>query len=157
MNAVLFLSAATPVNDELEFVKMHTLTSNRGTPRQSPNHIPATNLAYESDSQSNQATSEYQQTFPTLDRPPSYETSMKNTRNVNSHYHATDRQSMRSTRSARSARSQRSTRSARSKGSTRSKRRQETRQERREDLPWVQITPSSSNLNSDNLPYRHFP
>lgn len=133
---------------------MHTLTSSRSEPRQSPSHVPATNLAYESDAQSNHTTTaEYQQTYPTLDRPPSYETSMRNTKNVN-HYHATDRQSTRSTRSARSARS---TRSARSKGSTRSKRRHEDRQERQADLPWVQITPSSSNLHSDNAPYRHFP
>ena len=137
---------------------MHTLNANRQPPRPSPNHIPATNFAYESDSPSNQAPSEYQQTYPTLDRPPSYETSMKNnTRNVNNHYHATDRQSVRSTRSARSARSARSTRSARSKGSTRSKRRQEPRQERREDLPWVQIAPSTSNTQTESAPYRHFP
>ena len=106
----------------------------------------------ENDAQStrSRATTEYatHNEFPTLDRPPSYEISMRNAVSVNHHYGA-DRQSVRSTRSARSARSNRS------KASTRSKKRE--RQERQQNLPWVQITPSSSNMNSDNAPYRHFP
>lgn len=75
--------------------------------------------------------------FPTLDRPPSYETSMRESTTVNDHYGA-DRRSVRSVRSVRS------------KASNKSK----TKNERREELPWVQITPSA---NSIDQPFRHYP
>ncbi|KAJ8310958.1 hypothetical protein KUTeg_011485 [Tegillarca granosa] len=79
--------------------------------------------------------------FPKFEQPPSYETSMRNNGHVNYSYYGTDRQSVRSLRSVRS------------KASTKSK--NTTRQEeRREDLPWVQITPSSSH---NDAPFRHYP
>ncbi|XP_045180898.2 sodium/potassium-transporting ATPase subunit beta-1-interacting protein 3-like [Mercenaria mercenaria] len=144
--------SATNANDELEFVKMHTLTRGQNDNSSTPSHNAASNPAYEADAQSTHTRTthtEYQNDYPTLDRPPSYETSMRNTKQSNvNHYYGSDRQSVRSARS---------TRSARSKASIRSKRRQEERQERREDLPWVQITPSSSNHHTDSAPYRHFP
>ncbi|WAR17826.1 NKAIN-like protein [Mya arenaria] len=153
---------ATPVNDELEFVKMHTLTQNpTRLQNPTPSRSGTANLAYESDSQSMSTrttrTTEYHETIPpaTLERPPSYETSMRNQQNNVNQYRAADRQSVRSTRSARSARSARSNRSTRS---ARTKRRREDHNERREELPWVQITPSASNMNhNDSMPYGHFP
>ncbi|XP_052764998.1 sodium/potassium-transporting ATPase subunit beta-1-interacting protein-like isoform X3 [Mya arenaria] len=152
----------TPVNDELEFVKMHTLTQNpTRLQNPTPSRSGTANLAYESDSQSMSTrttrTTEYHETIPpaTLERPPSYETSMRNQQNNVNQYRAADRQSVRSTRSARSARSARSNRSTRS---ARTKRRREDHNERREELPWVQITPSASNMNhNDSMPYGHFP
>lgn len=141
--------SATNANDELEFVKMHTLTRTHGERDTTPQHA-ATNPAYEMDAQSTHTRTthtEYQNDYPTLEHPPSYETSMRNQKpNVNNVY-GSDRQSVRSARSARSTRS---------KASVRSKRRREEHQERREDLPWVQITPSSSHQQQDS-PYRHFP
>lgn len=147
----------SPANDELEFVKMHSLTPSRSNNnnsssntthhRNNTEHITGVaNPALEPDAQSTRSRSTDYRTpntdYPTLDRPPSYETSMRNA-STTSHYYGADRQSVRSARSNRS------------KASTRSKRR---RDERRENLPWVQITPSTSNLPSaDNAPYRHFP
>lgn len=144
-------TAATNANDELEFVKMHTLTRGHTEDNPTPTHMAASNPGYEADTQSTHTRTthtDYQNDYPTLDRPPSYETSMRNTKSNVNNYYGADRQSVRSARSARSTRS---------KASVRSKRRQEERQERREDLPWVQITPSSSNIHSDSAPYRHFP
>ncbi|KAL4218050.1 Sodium potassium-transporting ATPase subunit beta-1-interacting protein 1 [Mactra antiquata] len=139
--------SATNANDELEFVKMNTLT---GQQESQPIHNASSNPAYETDVQSTHTVhTDYQNEYPTLDRPPSYETSMRNAKSNVNHYYATDRQSVRSARSVRSTRS---------KASTRSKRRDRgERIERREDLPWVQITPSSSNQHTDSAPYRHFP
>lgn len=145
------ISAATNANDELEFVKMNTLTGaqGQGQSRSTPTHNAATNPAYEVDAQSTHTThTDYQNDYPTLDRPPSYETSMRNAKSNVNNYYGADRQSVRSARSVRSTRS---------KASTRSKRRQGERNERREDLPWVQITPSASNQHADSAPYRHFP
>ncbi|XP_052235744.1 uncharacterized protein LOC127847705 [Dreissena polymorpha] len=157
-------STPAPINDELEYVKMNTLTPNGSTTTttttrnepSSPTRAGTSNLAYESDAQSTRTTTDIHETYATgtLDRPPSYETSMRNTTNVNNRYGA-DRQSVRSTRSARSARSARSNRSTRS---ARTKRRRDQSNERREELPWVQITPSASNhAHMDSAPYRHFP
>ena len=130
---------------------MHTLTRGNIDNNSTPTHA-ASNPGYEADAQSTHTRTthtEYQNDYPTLDRPPSYETSMRNTKQSNvNNYYGSDRQSVRSVRSARSTRS---------KASVRSKRRQEQRQERREDLPWVQITPSASNLHSDQAAYGHFP
>lgn len=143
--------SATNANDELEFVKMNTLTRSQGESNLTPTHHAASNPAYEADAQSTHTRTthtDYQNDYPTLDRPPSYETSMRNQRaNVNNVY-GSDRQSVRSARSARSTRS---------KASVRSKRRREEQAERREELPWVQITPSSSTHHQDSAPYRHFP
>jgi len=146
---------------------MHTLTRNT-TANINENSTPthsrttgSTNLAYESDVQSTRSrtTTDYRENYPipgTLERPPSYETSMRNQQNnVNSRYGA-DRQSTRSTRSVRSARSARSARSNRSTRSARTKRRRDDQPERREELPWVQIQPSASHMGSDT-PYGHFP
>ena len=90
--------------------------------------------------------------YPTLDRPPSYETSMRNQANRNAasaenniYHYGADRQSVRSVRS---------TRSTRSKASNKSKATSRQTSERREELPWVQITPSPSSYES---PFRHYP
>nr|XP_034307663.1 sodium/potassium-transporting ATPase subunit beta-1-interacting protein 3 isoform X2 [Crassostrea gigas] len=111
-------------NDELEFVKMYSNSSPSRRRYQSNDNMT---LSYD-----NPATE-----FPTLDRPPSYETSMRESTTVNDHYGA-DRRSVRSVRSVRS------------KASNKSK----TKNERREELPWVQITPSA---NSIDQPFRHYP
>lgn len=122
-------------NDELEFVKMYQTPSRPG---------------YEIENQTFQTEQETNE-YPTLDRPPSYETSMRNqaNRNVvsNDYTYGADRQSVRSVRS---------TRSTRSKASNKSKNtnRQSSSSERREELPWVQITPSPSSYES---PFRHYP
>lgn len=128
---------------------MHTLTRSHGERETTPIHT-ATNPAYEMDAQSTHTRTthtEYQNDYPTLEHPPSYETSMRNQKPNANNVYGSDRQSVRSARSARSTRS---------KASVRSKRRREEHQERREDLPWVQITPSSSHQQQDS-PYRHFP
>lgn len=105
------------------------------------------NQTFETENETAGTTNEY----PTLDRPPSYETSMRNQANRNNMDHnvytyGADRQSVRSVRS---------TRSTRSKASNKSKNtNRQTSTERREELPWVQITPSPSNFES---PFRHYP
>ena len=151
---LVFPIAATPANDELEFVKMHTLNSPRtGNVTEPPTELPPppqreldlnstrTHSEYRTTSEY-QSNSEYQgNEFPTVDRPPSYETSMRNATSVNQYY-GSDRQSMRSTRS---------------KASTRSKSNKRRREPRQEELPWVQITPSASSTAADNPSYRHFP
>lgn len=111
-------------NDELEFVKMYSNSSPSRRRYQSNDNMT---LSYD-----NPATE-----FPTLDRPPSYETSMRESTTVSDHY-GPDRRSVRSARSVRS------------KASNKSK----TKNERREELPWVQITPSA---NSIDQPFRHYP
>ncbi|XP_011431591.1 sodium/potassium-transporting ATPase subunit beta-1-interacting protein 3 isoform X4 [Magallana gigas] len=115
---------SSSANDELEFVKMYSNSSPSRRRYQSNDNMT---LSYD-----NPATE-----FPTLDRPPSYETSMRESTTVNDHYGA-DRRSVRSVRSVRS------------KASNKSK----TKNERREELPWVQITPSA---NSIDQPFRHYP
>lgn len=150
--------SSTPANDELEFVKMHTLNSPRQDhltePPQEPPPSPRRELDLNStrtQSEYNRSTSDYHTNseyqgdhrYPSSDQPPSYETSMRNA--TAAKYYGSDRQSMRSNRSARS------------KASTRSKSNKRRREQRQEDLPWVQITPSASNTAADNPAYRHFP
>ena len=79
--------------------------------------------------------------YPTIERPPSYETSMRDG-TVTNNYYASDRQSVRSLRSVRSKASSKS-KSNRNRDDTRPK-----------DLPWVQITPSSGSMDA---PFRHYP
>ncbi|KAK3607049.1 hypothetical protein CHS0354_015360 [Potamilus streckersoni] len=124
-----------PANDELEFVKMqNTQSSPRPARLDTSLHNDQENPAFDdlSSTRSN---------LPTLESPPSYETSIRNLNaNAVNHYHyGSDRQSV------RSVRSKASTRSTRSKA----------KQQRRENLPWVQITPSSH--NEPEAPYRNFP
>ncbi|XP_071143780.1 sodium/potassium-transporting ATPase subunit beta-1-interacting protein 1-like isoform X2 [Mytilus edulis] len=125
-------------NDELEFVKMYQTPSRPG---------------YEIENQTFQTEQETND-YPTLDRPPSYETSMRNQANRNAvsndYTYGADRQSVRSVRSVRSTRSTRSKASNKSKNTNR----QSSATERREELPWVQITPSPSSYES---PFRHYP
>ena len=148
-----FYISATPANDELEFVKMHTLTPPHQEHLTEPPQERPPSPRREQDLNSTRTHSEYNPSsdyrsnseyqgnnYPTGDCPPSYETSMRNATSVNNYYGA-DRQSMRSNRSKASTRSK-------------SKRRREQRQE---DLPWVQITPSASHTAADNQAYRHFP
>ena len=122
-----FLSAS-PANDELEFVKMYQNTS--PSRRRNNNFHGNDNQTFDDITVTNE--------YPTLDRPPSYETSMRESTVVNQIYGA-DRQSVRSLRSVRS------------KASSKSKNRNS---DHREELPWVQITPSSSH---DDSPFRHYP
>ena len=133
--------SSSNANDELEFVKMYQTPSRPG--------YQIENQTFENETE----TSDY----PTLDHPPSYETSMRNqanrnrgnsnSENNNIYSYGSDRQSVRSVRS---------TRSTRSKASNKSKAtsRQTSNSERREELPWVQITPSPSSFES---PFRHYP
>lgn len=121
---LFFYFPASSANDELEFVKMYSNSSPSRRRYQSNDNMT---LSYD-----NPATE-----YPTLDRPPSYETSMRESTTVSDHYGA-DRRSVRSARSVRS------------KASNKSK----TKSERREELPWVQITPSA---NSIDQPFRHYP
>ncbi|XP_062615621.1 sodium/potassium-transporting ATPase subunit beta-1-interacting protein 3-like isoform X4 [Saccostrea cucullata] len=116
--------SSSSANDELEFVKMYSNSSPSRRRYQSNDNVT---LSYDN----------HGSEFPTLDRPPSYETSMRESTVVNDIYGA-DRRSVRSLRSVRS------------KASNKSK----TKSERREELPWVQITPSSSNVDQ---PFRHYP
>lgn len=116
-----------PANDELEFVKMHNPSPSRNRRNQQNDNLTFDNVNIDS--------------FPKFEQPPSYETSMRNNGHVNYSYYGTDRQSVRSLRSVRS------------KASTKSKN-TSRQEERREDLPWVQITPSSSH---NDAPFRHYP
>jgi hypothetical protein len=136
-----FLISASNANDELEFVKMYQTPSRPG--------YQIENQTFENETETTD--------YPTLDHPPSYETSMRNqanrnrsnsnSENNNIYSYGADRQSVRSVRS---------TRSTRSKASNKSKAtsRQTSNSERREELPWVQITPSPSSYES---PFRHYP
>ncbi|XP_055995783.1 sodium/potassium-transporting ATPase subunit beta-1-interacting protein 3-like isoform X2 [Ostrea edulis] len=113
---------ASSANDELEFVKMYSNSSPSRRRYQSNDNMT---LSYDNPGSE----------FPTLDRPPSYETSMRDSTTVD--IYGADRRSVRSVRSIRS------------KASNKSK-----KNERREELPWVQITPSA---NSIDQPFRHYP
>ncbi|XP_076083918.1 sodium/potassium-transporting ATPase subunit beta-1-interacting protein 1-like isoform X4 [Mytilus galloprovincialis] len=141
VNAYIFVEeeeSSSNANDELEFVKMYQTPSRPG---------------YEIENQTFQTEQETNE-YPTLDRPPSYETSMRNQANRNAvsndYTYGADRQSVRSVRSVRSTRSTRSKASNKSKNTNR----QSSSTERREELPWVQITPSPSSYES---PFRHYP
>lgn len=101
-----------------------------------------------------------------FEQPPSYDTTMRNanleaeTKAANSYY-ASDRHSVRSKASTRSKRSttagyQRGSNQAsgRSRRSTRERDRDQS--SARQDLPWVQITPSVSGSTAD-AHLRHYP
>ncbi|KAK6186669.1 hypothetical protein SNE40_005955 [Patella caerulea] len=114
----------SPANDELEFVKIRY--------RSPAHHAYRNNIAFEDINQND---------FSSLERPPSYDTTMRDTQietAAANHYYASDRQSLRSKASTRSKRSTRNTG-------------QQKYEEKREDLPWVQITPSQ---NTEQI--RHF-
>ncbi|OWF47306.1 sodium/potassium-transporting ATPase subunit beta-1-interacting protein 3-like isoform X4 [Mizuhopecten yessoensis] len=125
--------SSSPANDELEFVKMYKAPS-----RSSGVDNGGRSQASYCDNQTfNGVANEY----PTIERPPSYETSMRDGTVINNYY-STDRQSVRSLRSVRS------------KGSTKSKSNRTREDARPKNLPWVQITPSSSSMDA---PFRHYP
>ncbi|XP_060084840.1 sodium/potassium-transporting ATPase subunit beta-1-interacting protein 3-like [Ylistrum balloti] len=127
--------SSSPANDELEFVKMYkTPSRTTGADIQNAGHSQS---SYHDNQTFDGVTNEY----PTLERPPSYETSMRDGTVINNYY-ASDRQSVRSLRSVRS------------KASTKSKSNRAREDVRPKDLPWVQITPSSSNMDA---PFRHYP
>ena len=108
------------------------------------------------------------------EQPPSYDTTMRNTSaNVEAEtraanlYYASDRQSVRSKASTRSKRStsaalqQQQQRggnqaSSRSRRSARDRDRDREQGSTRQDLPWVQITPSASGSVTD-AHLRHYP
>ncbi|XP_021359734.1 sodium/potassium-transporting ATPase subunit beta-1-interacting protein 1-like isoform X2 [Mizuhopecten yessoensis] len=129
----LYVTKSSPANDELEFVKMYKAPS-----RSSGVDNGGRSQASYCDNQTfNGVANEY----PTIERPPSYETSMRDGTVINNYY-STDRQSVRSLRSVRS------------KGSTKSKSNRTREDARPKNLPWVQITPSSSSMDA---PFRHYP
>ncbi|KAL8596998.1 hypothetical protein ACOMHN_050097 [Nucella lapillus] len=161
--------ASSPANDELEFVKIRS----RATTTQQRSHPTTTttnfdNLAFDSDTYEEHHASlrrGYRLPPPSgprpYEQPPSYDTTMRNTttatteeetRAANLYY--SDRQSVRSKASTRSKRSMAAAgasggnhrggnqASSRSRRSTRSRGRD--RGSTPQDLPWVQITPSTS-------------
>lgn len=131
----LSVIAASPANDELEFVKMYKSPS-RSSNMQGAGRGQGVYC-------DNQTFDGVANEYPTLERPPSYETSMRDgTVTVTNNYYASDRQSVRSLRSVRSKASSKS-KSNRTRDNTRPK-----------DLPWVQITPSSGSMDA---PFRHYP
>ncbi|XP_046546314.1 sodium/potassium-transporting ATPase subunit beta-1-interacting protein 3-like isoform X1 [Haliotis rubra] len=121
---------ASPANDELEFVKMRyrSPAHNAYRDNQTFDHV---NMAE----------------FTTLEMPPSYDTTMRDNSIADTTaanlYYASDRQSVRSKASTRSKRSNRN-------GNTTIN----NNYERREELPWVQITPSA---HGDNTHHRNYP
>ncbi|XP_041362172.1 sodium/potassium-transporting ATPase subunit beta-1-interacting protein 3-like [Gigantopelta aegis] len=127
--------SSTSANDELEFVKMRY---------RSPAHA----AFHEHHNQHQTFDNVNMADYSSLERPPSYDTTMRDSHDdttAANMYYAADRQSIRSkasTRSKKSTHRHSATATA------------DSNYERRQELPWVQITPSS---NIDHSYQRNFP
>ncbi|KAK7091924.1 sodium/potassium-transporting ATPase subunit beta-1-interacting protein-like [Littorina saxatilis] len=159
--------ASSPANDELEFVKIrrrapttNTIESNnRATTSLTRTNFD--NMAFENETLNDDSNDSLRRAYRLpppgprqYEQPPSYDTTMRNanmeaeTRAANQYY--SDRQSVRSKASTRSKRSTTAHHrggnqaSSRSRRSVRERDRDREQGATRQDLPWVQITPSAS-------------
>lgn len=153
--------AASPANDELEFVKIRSRATasqktNASNPTATINNFD--NLAFDNEDSSNLNRVNRSSHRP-MERPPSYDTTMRGSSAEETQaanlYYASDRQSVRSKASTRSKRST-SHQRAGHQGSLGRRHRDRDVEAARQDLPWVQITPSSSTGGVD-LHLRHYP
>lgn len=156
INICLLHISASPANDELEFIKIHSRMSPKPNSTNTQNNFD--NLAFESDGYNTDNSSmrhAYRPSSRPLEQPPSYATTMhgtsvEETRAANMYY--ADRHSVRSKASTRSKRSTSYHRNGTHSSTGRSRNRDESA---RRDLPWVQITPSPS--ATSEMQFRHFP
>ena len=173
LHELLSSSTASPANDELEFVKIRSRAANNNNNNNTDIRTTAStsnnfdNLAFDSDNDNDSLRRAYRLPPPgprPYEQPPSYDTTMRNanveaeTRAANLYY-ASDRHSVRSKASTRSKRStaagyQRGGNQA--SGRSRRSTRERDQGSARQDLPWVQITPSASGSVADGH-LRHYP
>ncbi|XP_076456371.1 uncharacterized protein LOC143290741 [Babylonia areolata] len=172
-------ASASPANDELEFVKIRNRSAATNAQRAATTTTTTNfdNLAFDSDNYEDNDSLRRAYRLPPpggprpYEQPPSYDTTMRNTASTEAEtraanlYYASDRQSVRSKASTRSKRSAAAATasgyqrggnqaSSRSRRSTRSRGRD--RGGGPQDLPWVQITPSTSGSVMDGHS-RHYP
>lgn len=154
---------SSSANDELEFVKMRYRT---------PIHVSSSaddereNMAFYNlnlttefpDSESPSRSRRERHHTREREQPPSYDTTMRNIdgggNNNSSNFYAGDRQSVRSKASTRSKRSTHRTTGATGGGVGAGSAGDSVTYSEARNLPWVQITPSTSN---DSHMLRHYP